>query len=123
MAADNQKSIGDSRGPYNKLRPTCSAGLFSFFAFGRPTLFSRAIQTWRSLLRLIEGFDTPRPYMRAALVYAVDNFLKGVQFVGSDVIAKVGHYIGLGLNHHFRRNISYLQLSSCRIFRTCIEYA
>lgn len=43
--------------------------------------------------------------------------------MGSDVIAKVGHYIGLGLNHHFRRNISYLQLSSCCIFRTCIEYA
>ena len=60
--------------------------------------------------------------MRAALVYAVDNFLKGVQFVNSDVIAKVGHYIGLGLNHNFRRNISYLQLYSCRIFRTCIEY-
>ena len=27
MAADNQKSIGDSRGPYNKLRPTCFANL------------------------------------------------------------------------------------------------
>lgn len=95
-----------------------------FLCFWLPyPLFSRAIQTWRSLLRLIEGLDAPQPYMRAALVYAVDNFLKGVQFVGSDVIAKVGHYIGLGLNHHFRRNISYLQLFSCRIFRTCIEYA
>ena len=124
MAADDPKSIGDSRGPYNKLRPTCFADLFSFFAFGRPTLFlSRAIQARWNLLRLIEGLDAPRPYMRTALVYAVDNFLKGVQFVGSDVIAKVGHYIGLGLNHHFRRNISYLQLSSCCIFRTCIEYA
>lgn len=39
MAADDPKSIGDSRGPYNKLRPTCFAGLFSFFAFGRSTLF------------------------------------------------------------------------------------
>ncbi len=79
MAADDPKSIGDSRGPYNKLRLTCFAGLISFFAFGRPNLFfSRAIQTWRSLLRLIEGFDAPRPYMRAELVYAVDNFLKGV---------------------------------------------
>lgn len=27
MAADDPKSIGDSRGPYNKLRPTCFADL------------------------------------------------------------------------------------------------
>ncbi len=97
MTADDPRSIGDSRGPYNKLRLRVFRWPIFFLCFwSLYSLFSRAIQTWRSLLRLIEGLDAPRPYMRAALVYAVDNFLKGVQFVKSDVIAKVGHYIGLG---------------------------
>ena len=36
MAADDPKSIGDSRGPYNKLRPTCFADLI-FFCFSNIT--------------------------------------------------------------------------------------
>ena len=36
MAADDPKSIGDSRGPYNKLRPTCFANLI-FFCFSHIT--------------------------------------------------------------------------------------
>ena len=36
MTADNPKSIGDSWGPYNKLRPTCFDNLI-FFCFSHIT--------------------------------------------------------------------------------------
>lgn len=52
MDADDPKSIGDSRGPYNKLRHTCFANLI-FFCFSHITCgHACELEGWSDKARL-----------------------------------------------------------------------